>query len=70
MISMGDRDSVAVARPVHVVVSPAFLAELECQQELARQAMTAALASGDTDAIEVAAARLADLADLARRHGR
>lgn len=47
---------------------PAFVAEVREQARAAHEARMAAMAAGDHDAVEVAAARLADLADVVRRY--
>jgi hypothetical protein len=48
---------------------PEFAAELRAQTEQARRDLAAAWARQDSDAADVATARLADLADLIRLHG-
>ncbi len=49
--------------------TPAFASELAFQMALARQQRLDAVVRGDAAAAESAADRLADLEELARRHG-
>jgi hypothetical protein len=48
--------------------APAFAAEMDRQVRQARRALDRAIEAQDGEAADVAAARLADLADVARRH--
>lgn len=51
------------------MTSPAFATEMNSQIEQARQALERATAAGDDESAEAAAARLADLTEVTRRHG-
>lgn len=48
---------------------PAFATEMNSQLDQARRALELATGADDHDAAAIAAARLADLAEVTRRHG-
>ncbi len=51
------------------MTSPAFATEMNSQLEQARRALELAMVTDDHDAAASAAARLADLTEVTRRHG-